>query len=163
MLQPPEIRHRVVECAAGTEVIEIGMPAVHETWVEHEIELPTAEFLPDRSFGGQRFVHYIAADANWTRNDSDGFEVSDTGIAAATGGLADVLVLRSSSDNHPFAAKTKGKRKIIFYFVLNGRVLLDIDGFGPNELASGDSIVLPPDRQYTAKALNDTEVLGVFI
>lgn len=60
VIQPPEIRHRVLECTAGAEVIEVSMPAEHETWVEHEITLPTAETKPDREFGGQRFVRHIA-------------------------------------------------------------------------------------------------------
>ncbi|HRI03138.1 MAG TPA: cupin domain-containing protein [Pyrinomonadaceae bacterium] len=55
VLQPPEIRHRVLECEANSEVIEITMPAEHETWVEHDITLPTDELKPDRDFGGQRF------------------------------------------------------------------------------------------------------------
>ena len=54
VMQPPEIRHRVLKCTAGAEVIEVSMPAEHETWVEHEIELPTAELKSDRDFGGQR-------------------------------------------------------------------------------------------------------------
>lgn len=55
VLQPPEIRHRVLECEANSEVIEITMPAEHETWVEHDIILPTAKLNPDRDFNGQRF------------------------------------------------------------------------------------------------------------
>src|SRR6185436_15057334 len=58
VLQPPEIRHRVLECTAAAEVIEITSPAEHETWVEHDIELPTAERNPDRDFNGQQFLHY---------------------------------------------------------------------------------------------------------
>jgi quercetin dioxygenase-like cupin family protein len=60
VIQPPEIRHRVLECEAGSEVIEISMPAEHETWVDHELTLPTSEYLPDRDFSGQQFVRYIA-------------------------------------------------------------------------------------------------------
>jgi quercetin dioxygenase-like cupin family protein len=35
VLQPPEIRHRVLESSASAEVIEVSSPAEHETWVEH--------------------------------------------------------------------------------------------------------------------------------
>ena len=31
VLQPPEIRHRVLESSTGAEVVEIGCPAIHET------------------------------------------------------------------------------------------------------------------------------------
>ena len=61
VLQPPEIRHRVLECTAGTEVIEVSMPAEHETWVDHEITLPTKRIDPERKFNGQRFVRHVAA------------------------------------------------------------------------------------------------------
>ena len=60
VIQPPEIRHRVLECEAGSEVIEISMPAEHETWVDHETTLPTSEYRPERDFGGQRFVRTLA-------------------------------------------------------------------------------------------------------
>lgn len=60
VIQPPEIRHRVLECEAGSEVIEISMPAEHETWVDHDMTLPTSEHRPERDFNGQRFVRLIA-------------------------------------------------------------------------------------------------------
>lgn len=63
VLQPPEIRHRVLECEANSEVIEVTMPAEHETWVDHEMRLPTSDYRPDRDFSGQRFVRFIAQKA----------------------------------------------------------------------------------------------------
>jgi quercetin dioxygenase-like cupin family protein len=57
--QPPEIRHRVLEAEAGSEVIEITSPAEHETWFDHDLDLPTHSLKPDRLFGGQCFVHHI--------------------------------------------------------------------------------------------------------
>jgi quercetin dioxygenase-like cupin family protein len=60
VIQPPEIRHRVLFAEAGSEVIEISMPAEHETWVDHEMTLPTDKCRPDRDFKGQRFVRFIA-------------------------------------------------------------------------------------------------------
>ncbi len=68
VLQPPEIRHRVLECTAGAEVIEVSMPAEHETWVEHDILLPSAMVKPDRYFGGQRFFRYSAGDIRRTHS-----------------------------------------------------------------------------------------------
>jgi quercetin dioxygenase-like cupin family protein len=59
VIQPPEIRHRVLECEAGSEVIEVSMPAEHERWVDHEMRLPTATYRPAREFNGQRFIRFI--------------------------------------------------------------------------------------------------------
>ncbi|MGE3465445.1 MAG: hypothetical protein AB7J13_00815 [Pyrinomonadaceae bacterium] len=58
VIQPPEIRHRVLECSEGSEVIEISMPAEHETWVDHYMALPNDIVDPDRDFSGQKFVRY---------------------------------------------------------------------------------------------------------
>jgi quercetin dioxygenase-like cupin family protein len=94
VLQAPEIRHRVVENSDGFEIIEIGCPAEHDTFFDHDLELPTASHLPDRDFGDQRFVHHIAIDSPWNA-DGLGFERRDIGIAAATNGLAGAQVLRT--------------------------------------------------------------------
>ena len=65
-LQPPEIRHRVIESSAGAEVIEIGSPAEHVTMADHAMTLPSAKALPpDHDFHGQRFVHHVALPATW--------------------------------------------------------------------------------------------------
>ncbi len=39
-IQPPEIRHRVLEASDNVEVIEIGVPAEHVTEIDHDMELP---------------------------------------------------------------------------------------------------------------------------
>ena len=62
VLQPPHIRHRVLESADDCEVIELASPAEHPTFVEHELELPTAPGDPDQDFGGQRFMFDTAVD-----------------------------------------------------------------------------------------------------
>jgi len=60
-LQPPEIRHRVRAAGAGSEVIELTSPAEHETWFDHDLDLPNNVVNPDRLFGGQRFAHHKGA------------------------------------------------------------------------------------------------------
>ncbi len=97
VLQPPEIRHRVLECTAGAEVIEVSMPAEHETWVEHNIELPTDEINPDRDFGGQRFVRHIAKSADRAIDEIGNASERDTGISAATNDLASVYITNGAN------------------------------------------------------------------
>ena len=74
VIQPPEIRHRVLEASAGVEVIEIGVPAEHLTSVDHEMELPTPHFRPDRDFQGTKFVLHREAEATWEPWRIPGFE-----------------------------------------------------------------------------------------
>ena len=46
-IQPPEIRHRVLEASDGIEVIEIGVPAEHVTEIDHDMTLPTPDLRPE--------------------------------------------------------------------------------------------------------------------
>jgi quercetin dioxygenase-like cupin family protein len=159
VLQPPEIRHRVLESSAGLEVIEIGCPAVHETFADHNMALPTGRVLPERDFGGQRFQRHIAAKAKWTPWRLAGFEARDIGIAAATEGLAGVRVVRPL----PGPTRVVGQQggEFMFLFVLRGSLDLDLDGEGAHRLTEGDSCVLPQGARYALTAGADLEFLDV--
>ncbi len=141
VLQPPEIRHRVLECSAGLEVVEIGCPAEHLTCLDHVLPLPTGKLDPGRDFGGQRFVHHIAAIADWRPWRQAGFEARDIGIGAATDGLAGVKVVRPSGP--PIESLVAHQGEFLFLFVLDGSATLATDGNGDHDLAGGDAAVIP--------------------
>ncbi|MDE0704356.1 MAG: hypothetical protein OXH59_11590 [Rhodospirillaceae bacterium] len=146
VLQPPEIRHRVLECSDGLEVIEIGCPAEHMTLLDHDLPLPTGRHLPERDFGGQRFVLHRAGEAGWAPADLAGFEARDLGIAAATGGLAEVAVLRQASEDIDVTTRHAGE--FLFHFVLDGGMSLAVDGGEAGDLAAGDCFTLPKDMPF---------------
>src|SRR4030095_14859961 len=50
VLQPPEIRHRVLEASDGLEVLEIGCPAPHETFPAHAKNPPPTPPAPEGGF-----------------------------------------------------------------------------------------------------------------
>jgi quercetin dioxygenase-like cupin family protein len=159
VLQPPEIRHRVLESSPGLEVIEITCPAAHETCADHELVLPTPRVRPERSFGSQRFVRHEAAEARWRPWRFEGFECRDLGIAAATGGLVSACVARS------VAAHTSGPSEIdaelCFLFVQRGSVTLEHEG-RTEPLAAGDSVVIPARHRHAFIAGSwDLELLEV--
>ena len=59
VLQPPYIRHRVLESSPGLEVIEIGCPALHKTYSDHDLQfrrrlLPTGCLAASNSSGTWR-------------------------------------------------------------------------------------------------------------
>ena len=56
VLQPPHIRHQVLECSDGLEALEVSCPAEHETYTAHLLELPNSKTDPSRNFSGQRFL-----------------------------------------------------------------------------------------------------------
>jgi hypothetical protein len=118
VLQPPQIRHRVLESSPGLEVIEIGCPADHETLADLELQLPTPALRPERDFGGQRFVRHEAAAAAWHPGRVDGFESRDLGIATATNGVATAQVSRWRGPARPLLRSHDAE--FLFSFVLRG-------------------------------------------
>ena len=84
VIQPPEIRHRVLESSAGLEVIEIGCPAEHETIADWSMSLPTGPGDPGREWDGQRMVRHVAEGEVVPAVADRRREHRDTAIGAAT-------------------------------------------------------------------------------
>ncbi len=118
VLQPPEIRHRVLYADAGAEVIEVSMPAEHETWVEHNMDLPNGTVDEARDFSGQRFVRHIDANAKWETDVLTGVRTRDTGISTATGGMAHVFVAEIKF-NEELPPAHEGGEQIVLLFRLD--------------------------------------------
>ena len=161
VLQPPEIRHRVLECSTDLEVVEIGCPAAHETWADHELTLPTDRVNPRRLFSGQRFVRHVAAEAKWTPWTSQGFEYRDTGIAQATNEIASVAVIRRNGSDVRTTPQ-QHHRQLAFSFVLKGSATLLCDNHDKTSLSVSDSYVIPPNHNHLLEdCSNDLELLQV--
>lgn len=161
VIQPPEIRHRVLYASADLEVIEIGVPAEHITTLDHDMELPTKAYRPKRPFDGQTFVHHDATKAPWGASRLAGFEAQDTGIRTNTGGVADVQVLRPATGDAEWAAH---HADIHFAFVMAGRVTLQALGGGSQDLVQGDAFVTPPNLETRlTDASDDLAVLDVLL
>ncbi len=141
VIQPPEIRHRVLYASDNIEVIEIGVPAEHITTIDHDMVLPTKEFTPKREFDGQRFVHNQADASDWRDHRVPGFVARDTTIQTNTKGVAGVEVVHRSNGTPPWASHTS---EILFTFVLDGHVTLQGEGQDDTPLVAGDAFVIPP-------------------
>jgi len=152
--QPPEIRHRVLEASDNLEVIEIGVPAAHMTTIDHDMELPTKKFLPEREFQGQRFCHHKLKEATWIPWRLDGFEYRDTGINKATKGIASVHVARVMNTNTQ-PQLTSHDTDILFTFVMQGEMKLIADGQDTKLLLKGDAFVVPPHLKYQISNFSD--------
>ncbi|WP_299691521.1 cupin domain-containing protein [uncultured Tateyamaria sp.] len=159
VIQPPEIRHRVLYASDNIEVIEIGVPAEHITTIDHEMTLPNGPANPDRRFQGQRFVHHREEDAVWHPFRVPGFDARDTGIAEGTNGVAGVQVVRGARGD---AVWTRHKADILFTFVMEGRMVLEGEGRAPFALEAGDAFVIPPgDAVRYGDPSDDLELLEV--
>jgi mannose-6-phosphate isomerase-like protein (cupin superfamily) len=160
VLQPPRIRHRVLESSDAFEVVEIGCPALHETLADHDMALPTGTIAPDRAFGGQRFLHHVAAETSWTPHGDSGFERRETGMAGATNGLADARVIRPGRARGFEAAPHNGE--LFFGFLLEGSATLDHAGAHP--LGPTDAFVMPAGEAWALReASEDLELLEVML
>jgi len=159
VLQPPRIRHRVLESSPGLEVVELGCPALHETLADHEMTLPTGRDLPHRDFSGQVFLRHIAAEKPWAPHGG-GFERRDTGMSLATRGLADVAVLRPAHETRLDVAAHDGD--LLFGFVLEGAAILQRDG--DHRLAATDAFVIPRGEDWSLRDCSaDFSLLQVFL
>jgi glyoxylate utilization-related uncharacterized protein len=118
VLQPPEIRHRVLDCAAGTEVVEVTCPASHDTFADHLLELPTG--TRERTYSGQRFARSL------------------DDLVAATSGLVDARIVTSDAGRHDGA--------LLFLFVVGGRGTLR--AAGEHALDEADCVTIPPGLAY---------------
>ena len=145
VLQPPEIRHRVLESSGPLEVVEITAPAAHETFADHRMELPAGD-RPDRVYSGQRFLHHVAADRPWTLYR--GAEAQETGMLKATGGLCEVRTIRPAFAKTLEFAAYDGE--LVFGFVLDGTAKLNAD-----RVRAADAFVIPPGDPWTLSAMSD--------
>lgn len=144
VLQPPQIRHRVLESSDGLEVIEVGCPALHETIADHDLQLPTGVLAPDRDFGGQRFMRHRAAETPWVSHGDSGFLRQDTAMFEATGGLAEVMVLKSGGAQRLEVAAHRGE--LLFAVLLEGSAWLEHQG--RHALRSCDAFVIPAGQAW---------------
>jgi quercetin dioxygenase-like cupin family protein len=149
VLQPPEIRHRVLESSPGLEVIEITCPALHETFADHEMSLPNGRLDPGRMFTGQRFLRHIAKQMPWTR--LDGCEAQVSAMSEATGGLADVRTIRPSGASEIAFPPHDGE--LAFGFMLDGRARLQFGG--AHALGAADAFVIPPGEPWALSEVSD--------
>lgn len=151
-IQPPEIRHRVMESSADLEVIEIGVPAEHITEIDHEMQLPTPKQNPDREWDGQRFVHNVAKGATWEAFRIPGLIARDTTINKNTKGTASVQVVRRGQGAIPW---TSHDTDILFGFTMAGEAILHSADQNPHQLKPGDAFVVPPGLKTRFDTVSD--------
>ncbi len=152
VVQPPEIRHRVLHSSPGLEVIEVGCPAVHDTLADRALDLPNPSVDRERIFGGQRFVRHIAAEAAADPWLESGLEYRDTGIGRATGGLAGAVVVRAHGAEPPNAASALAHRgEFLFDVVLAGSAelhLADDSGGQVERMTRMDAVAIPSGVEW---------------
>jgi mannose-6-phosphate isomerase-like protein (cupin superfamily) len=126
IVQPPRIRHRVLECSPGFEIIEVAVPAVHATYADRQLALPNATRDPERRWNGQRFLHARGDDLELSRALGQDW----------TGRVV-----------HAHASRRQVATAVVFGFVLSGEVDLTCDDLRA-QLARDDAYCLPLGATY---------------
>ncbi len=158
ILQPPGIRHQVLETSPEFYVVEVGCPAAHRTSLDHDLALPTPGHQPDRLYGGQRFVHHRAAEAPWQPADSAGVLSQDTGLDEASGGL--VSVHRHRGD--PLALDLTNEDDLRLIVVTDGSATLTRPDGSTEQLDEGSSATITSGAGYRIDGASaDTIILDV--
>lgn len=148
VLQPPQIRHRVLRSSAGAEVIEIGCPAEHDTIADHDLVLPTSTIRGDRDFGGQRFVRHRAPDAPTEQWIDPSLNVRDTGVGEATDGLAGAVAV-SADTASPAGTRLTHDGEFVMIVGLSGTAAIAVVGHGEVSLAPRSSLALPAESVWS--------------
>ena len=159
VLQPPGIRHRVLESGDGLEVVEVGSPAEHDTHREHDLALPTPLLRPERDFGGQRFVRHVHDDAGWSPGPATGWEQQVFGLAAATGRRAEARVVRVVDGSGPWEVRHPDSGPV-FVFVRDGAVAV-VAPDPSSRLEVGDTAVFAGDGLCSLRGDPSGELLVV--
>jgi mannose-6-phosphate isomerase-like protein (cupin superfamily) len=146
VLQPPQIRHQVLECAPGLEVVEITCPAEHETYTASDFVLPAPELNPERSFFGQQFIRHESKHAVWRTSWLPGFKCRDTSISEGSANFAHVRVLRQVKKSEAFLHSHEGV--LSFFFLLKGAMTLHAAGQHDAPLGEADAFVIPAGLNF---------------
>ena len=161
VLQPPEIRHRVLRSSPGLEVIEIGCPAEHDTIADHELTLPNPGAHPDRDFVGQRFVRHVESSAATSPWVVDGLRARDTGIGAATNRLAGAVVVSPDGDA-THSGDVRHDDEFVICVGLRGAATVEVVDGQSVSLTPRSSVALPPGSTWRWEAMTaDSETLVV--
>ncbi len=159
VIQPPEIRHRVLASGEDLEVVELGYPAEHDTHREHELSLPNGVGDASRAWSGQRFVRHVCADAAWGPSPRSGWEWQRFGIAAATDGLAEARLARTSEPTEPWALEAHDL-EFAFVFCRSGELRFVTED-AEMVLAVGDAVTVPAGLLHAFGTVDAAEMLVV--
>lgn len=162
VLQPPGIRHIVMECSEGFEVVEVNAPALHETFIDDDISLRPEFCTPQQTAleaftqsprlwqveegNAQAFcLSKLDPAADQWKADGNGLEWQDTGIEAASNGLGKVQVGRTIAGLKPdWEYNLNREGEFYFFMLLEGE--LDLKGSfltGTQRLKAKDCFTAP--------------------
>jgi len=165
LLQPPTIRHRVLECSGPLDVIEVSCPAEHETWIDHDMSLPTSTVAAEKRFEGQLFRLDRQSECVWEpwQEPESGRTANElfcrsTGLKEASKNRVDAFELRA---NKPVRTSQRRQSEELMLLVgLYGECRIAIEGESEINLREGDALTIPHGESWSMST-ESTRVLIV--
>ena len=147
ILQPPGIRHQVLESFDDLEVIEVTSPSDHATFSDFDMNLPNSIDAQTRHFNGQLFTHDSSSQRKATAyNESSSLMVYETSVGEASGNLGWVNEIHGHAENDQGAKITsvRPEKNLFFFlwFVKEGSAQIELEG-QKETLKPGDAISYP--------------------
>lgn len=158
VLQPPRIRHQVLESSDNLEVLEVGCPANHETLSDLVMQLPTGRVMPGRDFSGQHFHRYVYTESPYEPWIMSGFKAHELGLQVATRGLVSVSRIRPAGDH--LAGMSCHKCELMFLYVLDGQLKLVLEDEAIT-LHRGDCCTIPKGLAFNLEGSHDVHFLEI--
>lgn len=150
VLQPPFIRHRVLESYDDLEVIEFSAPSDHSTYADRNMDLPNGVQRLDRDFSGQRFTLSLNSESIWgSYRETDSLEIRETSVSAASGEIGWVNIVRSANgkrSDEDFSAinpiREGQNPDFLLWYITQGSGVIEHCG-ERRSLQAGDAISCP--------------------
>jgi len=147
ILQPPGIRHQVLESFDDLEVIEVTSPSDHATFSDFDMQLPNSSEAHARHFNGQHFTHDSSNSREMTTyKDSTSLTAYRTSIGEASGNQGWVKEIHGHVTNDkrrtPTSVSTQKPITFFLWFVKEGSGQIKV-AERIETLRSGDAICFP--------------------
>ncbi len=155
VLQPPGIRHQVLEASDELFVTEVSCPADHRTSLDHDLALPTegvaeSNSAPGKIYGrGQRFLRHVGSKLPWEPLGLTPFDVQRTELDSASAAAGDLRFLRVTTASLDRAEQPTMSLEhdgdLLLLFVTSGSIELFDGASGDliDRLEDGSSVAVP--------------------
>ncbi|REK41815.1 MAG: hypothetical protein DWQ47_16340 [Acidobacteria bacterium] len=151
VLQPPGIRHRVLDCSEGFEVLELTSPAEHITYADHELQLPNSHIDVERKYRDQKF-HFHRARASESESPAE-IQISDLGFA--TPSAERVSAERFTLPATPESTIRRLPDPAIFVYLTDGEVDAAYGDNSAARIKTGSALFCSGEQELTLQATED--------
>lgn len=161
ILQPPKIRHKVLESSDNLEVLELTIPGRHSTKIDNNMILPNNITDKEKLYSNMKFCYFNYINSQIEKSDTSKILYRNMNIDIASNDKASVEIIEFKSIA---SFQINNKNKIFFIFVLDGKVTIDDPQSQSYKLKKYDSFLSKKFSELTLISQSEnTKLLKVAI